>query len=50
MVEGDNRFDAVFQASVDDVVVVCETLLINRSTPEREDTRPGYAEGIGGDA
>ena len=46
VVECDDRFDAIFKASIDDIVVMCKSLFIDLTASKREDSRPGDGEGI----
>lgn len=50
MVQSHRRLDTILDASVDDIVVVVNGLLIDRSTTEGQDTRPGQREAVDLDA
>jgi hypothetical protein len=47
VVEGDNGLNSVLQASVDEIIVVGESLLVDRAAAEGEDARPRDGEGVG---
>lgn len=46
MVESDHGSNAVFDASVDDIIVMRNTELVDRPTTEWKYSRPGDGEGI----